>query len=66
MERAESHIVHSAPAQGDEFRYHIHNVGGIKYLLYGQLVYHCPFLLLTPKLQKKQCSGERTVLLLYF
>ena len=40
MERTQPHIVHAAFAQGNKFRYHINNVGGIQYLLYGKLVYH--------------------------
>lgn len=40
MERAQTHIVDSAFAERDKFRYYIDNVGGIENLLYGELVYH--------------------------
>ena len=40
MERAQTYIVHPAFSQGDEVRYHINDLCGIKYAVYGGLVYH--------------------------
>ena len=43
MERTQAHIVDAALAQGDEVRYHIGDLCGVEYAVYGGLVYHCCF-----------------------
>ena len=54
MERTQTHIVDASLAQRDELRYYIDNVGGIEYLLYCELVYHCIRLdVWSPKIQKR-------------
>ena len=42
VERAEALEVGSRTAQRDEVGHHIHDVGGIHYLVYGHAVYHIP------------------------
>ena len=41
MERAKSHVVHTAFAQRDEVRNHFYDLCGIEYTVYGCLIYHC-------------------------
>ena len=41
MERAKTHVVHTAFAQRDEIRNHFYDLCGIEYTVYGCLVYHC-------------------------
>ena len=40
VERTQPLVVHSALAKRDELRYHVDNVGGIQYSVYGLAVYH--------------------------
>ena len=40
MERTQPDIVYPPAFEGDKLRYYIHNLGGIDYPVYGNLVYH--------------------------